>query len=325
MLFSLIVLVAGFAILVVGGELLVRGAVQLAARARVSPLLVGIVIIGFGTSMPELVTSVRAAIAGAPGIAWGNVVGSNLINTLAILGVAALIGPFAVAGKGVWRDGVMALGATALLYALAQFGSVGRWAGAALLALLVGYLLLAYFQERGHPETNSAALDKAAAHEELEDFDGEVRTPWPVALLMVLAGLALLIIGGGMLVHGSVALARVAGISETVIGLTIVAFGTSAPELVTAAVAAWRRHGALAFGNVIGSNLYNILGIGGFTAIVAPHSVPAELLPVEFPVLLASAFAVLVIAAWRGRFGRLAGAILLGGYLAHLLFLLFAA
>jgi cation:H+ antiporter len=210
-----------------------------------------------------------------------------------------------------------------LLYGLAQFGLIGRWAGAALLALLIGYLLLAYFQERGHAAIHGAAFDKGAAHEELEHFGGEGSAPWFIAALMTLGGLALLVIGGGMLVHGAVALARVAGISETVIGLTIVAFGTSAPELVTAAVAAWRRHGELAFGNVIGSNLYNILGIGGFTAIAAPNSVPAELLPVEFPVLLASAVAVLVIAMWRGRFGRLAGAILLSGYLAHLVFLLF--
>jgi cation:H+ antiporter len=323
MIASLLILITGLTVLVVGGEFLVRGAVRLAGRARVSPLLIGIVIVGFGTSMPELVTSVRAAMAGSAGIAWGNIVGSNLLNTLAILGLSALIAPFALSGRGLWRDSAVALAATVLLYGLALFGLVGRLAGAGLIALLIGYLLLAYFQERHRIENHGAAYDKGAAHEELEHFEADGGpAAWTAAIVMTLGGLGMLVIGGGMLVHGSVELARIAGISETVIGLTIVAFGTSAPELVTSVVAALRRHGELAFGNVVGSNLYNLLGIGGFTAVAAPGTLPEELLRLEFPLLLASAVALLLIAALRGYFGRIAGLILFGGYCAHLALLI---
>lgn len=325
MLLTLVTLIGGLALLIAGGDLLVRGAVRLAEKAGVSPLIVGIAIVGFGTSMPELVASVEAALIGAPGIAWGNIVGSNLANTLLILGAAAIIAPFAVGERALWRDTATALGATALLFALGLADMVGFGAGLLLVALLVSYLVFAYYQESGDAAHHGAAFDRGSAREAVEHFEGTGLRGWLVAGLLVMVGLALLIGGGRLLVTGAVDLARLLAMPETVIGLTIVAFGTSCPELVTSAIAAFRRQGELAFGNVIGSNIYNLLGIGGVTALVAPGTLPPEFVRSEFPVLLASAVLLIAVAALGWRFTRLLGLLLLAAYGAYLTLLVMGA
>lgn len=312
-------LIAGLVLLVAGGELLVRGAVQAAERIGISPLVIGLTLVGFGTSMPELVTSVQAGLSGSPGIAYGNVVGSNIANILLIAGVSALITPIIVARSALRRDAAVML-AVAIAFALiAPFLPMGRVTGLVFLAVLVAYILFVIRQERSTSE-HGALHDKGAA---LAGADPTIAPPHPgrrlvVPLLIAAAGLALVVGGGSLLVNGAVALARGFGVSETVIGLTIVAIGTSAPELVTSVIAALKRQGDVAFGNVVGSNLYNILGIGGTTALIAPSMVPAEIARFDAPVMVAVSLLLVIFAATGLRVGRREGAVLLAGYAVYL-------
>lgn len=324
MIETIALLLGGLAALLVGGELLVRGAVRLAEKAGVTPLIVGLVIVGFGTSTPELMTSVEAALAGSPAIAWGNIVGSNIVNVLVILGIAALITPVVLRGGNLLRDTGVCVAATALLFALGWSGVEGSLIGIAMIAALVVYVLRCYRDERVvAPEAvHTAAYDRQQA---LEMTDSQLHAKgggwWKAAALLV-AGLALLMLGARFLVTGAIDIARIVGLSETIIGLTIVAIGTSLPELVTSVVAARRGEAEIAFGNVVGSNIYNIVGIGGVTMLLSPAGVPANLFPFDLGVALATALVVLVIAlAWK-RFGRATGAMLILGYAAYVALLL---
>ncbi|MEO1168493.1 MAG: calcium/sodium antiporter [Pseudomonadota bacterium] len=312
----------GLILLIVGGETLVRGAVGLAERAGVAPLIVGIVILGFGTSMPELVTSLEASLAGAPGIAWGNVVGSNIANTLLILGAAALLAPFTVTGRAVWRDAGVALGATAFLVGLAVMGWVNIATGFLLLALLVIYIVTAYFHEKAHADDHGAAYDRSAAFESADPRLHEAFNGWGKPLLFTILGLAAVVLGGRFLVMGSIDLARIAGLSEGVIGLTIVAIGTSLPELVTSVMAALRREGEIAFGNVVGSNIYNVLGIGGVTAIAANGGVPPAFVTLDLPLLLGLAVGLMALLWVSRHLGRVTGGLMIVAYVAYILWLL---
>ncbi|OBY24810.1 calcium/sodium antiporter [Leisingera sp. JC1] len=314
-------LVGGLLLLILGGEFLVRGAVQVAERFGVSPLVIGLTLVGFGTSAPELVTSVRAALAGAPGIAYGNITGSNIANILLIAGLSALIAPIAVQSAALRRDGGVMLAATAVFALLAATVPVTRAAGLAFVLVLAAYVWFAIRQERTAPAAEHGALfDKAAA---LEGVDPALTAATPVRLPLwrplgtALGGLALVIGGGGLLVDGAVELAHMMQVSETVIGLTIVALGTSAPELATSVAAALRRQGEMAFGNIIGSNIYNILGIGGATALIAPSEVPERIAGFDNVVMLGVTLGFLTL-AWTGlRVSRREGAALLVGYAAY--------
>ena len=317
-------IVGGLALLVLGGETLVRGAVALAERAGVAPLLVGIVILGFGTSMPELVTSIEASLAGAPGIAWGNIVGTNIANTLLILGTAALLTPFAITGRAVSRDTGVALGAAALLVMLAYLDLVGILSGLLLVALLASYIVMAYLHERGSVEDHGAAYDRTVAYETADPRLHGVFNGWGQPLLFTIVGLAAIVMGGRLLVLGAIDLARIAGLSEGVIGLTIVAIGTSLPELVTSVIAAMRREGEIAFGNVIGSNIYNILGIGGVTAIAANGGMPAEFVSQDLPLLLGLAMGLMLILWFSRHIGRILGGLMVIAYFSSIGSLLIA-
>jgi len=317
-------IVGGLSLLVLGGETLVRGAVALAERAGVAPLLVGIVVLGFGTSMPELVTSIEASLAGAPGIAWGNIVGSNIANTLLILGTAALLTPFAVTGRAVSRDTGVALGAAALLVLLAYLDMVGILSGLLLLGLLATYIVMAYLHERGSVEDHGAAYDRTVAYETADPRLHGVFNGWGQPLLFTLVGLAAIVMGGRLLVLGAIDLALIAGFSEGVIGLTIVAIGTSLPELVTSVIAAMRREGEIAFGNVIGSNIYNILGIGGVTAIAANGGMPAEFVSQDLPLLLALAMGLMLILWFSRHLGRIMGGLMVIAYFSYIGWLVIA-
>lgn len=317
-------LLGGLALLVVGGDLLVRGAVQVASRLGVSPLVIGLTLVGFGTSTPELVTSVQAALAGAPGIAFGNIVGSNIANTLLILGASAMIFPIAVTSSALRRDGFVMVVVIAVFVAVAAAMPLERWLGAVFVLALAGYVYFAFQQERKASSVadHGAVYDKGVALQAADPgtipvANGKGTLTLPIAI--ALGGLALVVLGGTFLVDGAVALARSFAISETVIGLTIVAIGTSLPELVTSVMAAIRRQGDIAFGNIVGSNIYNILGIGGATALIAPSAVPDEIVRFDNLVMMGVAI-LLVVLAWTGlRIARWEGAALLLGYIVYLI------
>ena len=309
-----VTLTLGLVLLAGGGDVLVRGATQVARRLGVSPLLIGLTLVGFGTSTPELVTSIQAALAGSPGIAIGNVVGSNVANVLLILGVAAVVAPFAVSPQAFKRDGVAVVGAAVLLVAVCLYGTVTAWVGLAFLATLAAYLVLSVRQDRRADAGTEAALG-----------EGERLPPVLLSLLLVAVGIGATVLGARWLVQGAIVLARDLGVSETVIGLTIVAVGTSLPELVTSVVAAAKRQSALAFGNVIGSNVFNVLFILGATALVRPVEVPAEIVRVDVWVMLAATLALAAAAVTGWRVTRGEGAVLLAGYVAYLAWLALGA
>jgi cation:H+ antiporter len=322
----------GLALLVVGGDLLVRGASTTAERLGMPPLLIGLTLVGFGTSMPELVTSVEASLLGSPGIAVGNIVGSNIANILLILGISALITPIAVRELALKRDGAVVLVTATAFCGIGSVMPLDRFIGAIFLAALASYIFYAYRQEMaGAPAGHTAVYEKREALEELLDkraVQAQVVTAGPTAtgrtfavvripLAMALGGLIVVILGGKLLVDGATGIARSAGISETVIGLTIVAVGTSLPELVTSVIAALRRHADVALGNVLGSNIYNILGIGGVTALIAPTTIPLEIVRFDNLVMLGVSVLLLIVARTAYRVGRGEGMVLLAGYGAY--------
>ncbi|MGB3710734.1 MAG: calcium/sodium antiporter [Erythrobacter sp.] len=292
---------AGLVGLAIGGELLVRGAVGIAQKLGVSTLFTGLVIVGFATSMPEMVASVQASLAGSPEIAWGNIVGSNLANTLLILGISALIAPIVLTGTG-RRDAVVALGATLLLWGIALSQAGARWIGIALLVAIVAYIVWRYRHPgRGVPE----------------DEVGDPPQRTLVAGGLFAAGLAALVLGGDALVRGAIDLATIFRVPETVIGLTVVAVGTSLPELAASVAAALRGKSGLALGNVVGSNIYNILLIGGATMTIAPFAVPIDVAGVQMAFLTLSALVLLLLLWFAKRIGRVLGAILFAAFAAN--------
>ena len=302
-------LALGLVLLVAGGESLVRGAVALAARFGVSPLLIGLTVVGFGTSTPELVTSLQAAFAGSPGIAVGNVVGSNIANILLIFGLSAVMAPFVVSRAAFLRDGTVVLIATVAVVALAWFGDLGRLAGAVLLAGLAGYLVFAYLGER---------QSLADAQDGVPDASTPAQRPVLVSLGIAVFGIALTVFGARLLVNGSITLAAQLGVSDAIIGLTIVAVGTSLPELVTSIIAAIKKQGAIAFGNVVGSNIYNLLGILGITALVKPIEVPDDIARLDVWIMLAATVALAIVAATGWRATRAEGLALLASYAVYI-------
>lgn len=319
MLIALFLLLVGFVVLIVGGELLVRGAVRVAERAGMSELLIGLTIVGFGTSAPELVASVEAARAGSPGIAWGNVVGSNLANSLLILGTASLILPMVVPRGPLWRDGGLALVATIVLWFVATTTGITVAIGAGFLMFLCAYLGYAYWAEKTQPVGASALHEKA---ESLEVTDTHLHDEEPLwrSLLTLVGGIVLIVLGGRWLVEGAVDLARLIGMSEAVIGLTVIAIGTSLPELVTSVIAAYKGASAVALGNVLGSNIFNLLLIGGVTAVIAPGTIPGEIANYGLPLLIAASVLLMIFAATGRKISRTEGGILLLIYVAQLIY-----
>jgi len=310
---DILLLLVGLVGLVAGGELLVRGAVALAARFGVPPLVIGLTVVGFGTSTPELVTSLQAAFAGSPGIAIGNIVGSNIGNILLILGIAAILSPIAVDPRAFRRDGSALVIATAAGIGAMAMGSLGSTIGLVFIAGLAAYIFWA-FQLLESPESPAAAVYVAEA----EIVDAPRSAGLALPLVMALGGLVLTILSARILVASAIDLARVAGLSEAVIGLTIVAIGTSMPELVTSIVAARKGEGDVAFGNIIGSNIFNILGILGVTALVSPLPVPESVIGFDLWVMAAATIALVVFAVTGWRVGRREGAALLLAYAAYL-------
>ncbi len=293
-------LLGGLLGLFFGGEALVRGAVGVARRLSLPPLLIGLTVVGFGTSTPELLVSVDAAWRGVPDIAIGNIVGSNIGNILLIVGLSALIWPIRVRGGTLRRDTAVMMAAALILIPAFWFGEMGRLSGAVLVAGLIAYLVWAYIK----PGADTAEADSATM------------LPLWQAALWVAAGLVALMVGARFLVDGAVIIARGYGISEAFIGLTIVAVGTSLPELATSLIAAFRRQSEIAIGNIVGSNIFNVLGILGVTALIAPIPVAGRFLNFDLPVMIAASV-VLTGLLLRPRVGRLMGIGLLLAYLGY--------
>ena len=301
-------LLLGIGLLTIGGEALIRGALAAANRLGISPLLSGLVIVGFGTSSPELVVSVNAALNNQPDIAIGNVVGSNIANILLILGTCALITPLAVKPMALRRDGIMVVAASILFLVIIVDGTVGRIDAFISLMILIAYLIWAYRSERHH-NAPSAAVHQAEA-EELSALPRS--TIWTVTNIVV--GLLLLIIGTRVLLLGAVGIAHYFEVSEAVIGLTLVAVGTSLPELTISIMAALRRHADVAIGNILGSNIFNLLGILGVSALLQPLSIHARILQFDQWVMLGTAI-LLLLFLYTGRcLNRIEGGILLIAY-----------
>lgn len=309
MMGDLALFLIGLLLLPVAAEVLVRGAVGLANRAGISPLVVGLTVVAMGTSAPELVVCVNAALNGAPGIAYGNVIGSNIANVLLILGAAALITPILCGPRATFlRDTLAMLAATVVFIALTLTGVIVAWQGGLMVALLGGYLLWSYLREKG-------GLDPADVHvDEVAELDSFKTTPAALIAVLVLGGLIGVVWGADLLVDGAIGLARGFGVPETVIGLTLVAIGTSLPELATAGMAAWRGHNDVAVGNVVGSNVFNLLGIMGATALVAPVPAPLQIMTVDVWVMLAASLLLLPFVLSGGRITRPAGVAFLGCY-----------
>ncbi|WP_417582591.1 calcium/sodium antiporter [Pelagibacterium sp.] len=304
-----LLLVVGLILLVAGGEGFVRGSVAIAEKLGMSPLLIGLTLVGFGTSLPELVTSVQAALDGAPGISVGNVMGSNIANILLILGITAMIYPIAVDKAVLRRDGSVLVFASLAALAIVVIGSLGRVAGLILVALLITYLTYSYFADR-------KAQASANVRAEVEATGGKQSVL--VSTLFVIGGLALTVLGARLLVSSAVEIATALGVSETIIGLTVVAIGTSLPELVTSVIAAVRRHTDLALGNIIGSNIFNIFSILGITALIQPIPVPEEIIRLDIWVMLGATALLLAFSYTQRQIVRWEGGVLLALYLGYI-------
>lgn len=309
---DLLLVVAGIGLLTVGGEVLIKGALGLARRLQISTLLTGLVVVGFGTSTPELVVSVDAALINQPGIALGNVVGSNIANVLLILGLCAVVRPLPVTPLGLSRDGVSGVAVSGLFILLAGGMALGRIDGLILLAGLVLYLIWAYRTERQLESSTVARAPDADA------VPGSADRSVRFIVMATIGGLLLLIAGSRVLLIGAVALARDLGVSEAVIGLTLVAVGTSLPELAVSLIATIRRQVEVAVGNILGSNLFNILGILGVSSVLQALPLPHRMVVFDQWVLLAVSVAVLVM-LWTGRrLSRIEGLIFLVAYVVYL-------
>jgi len=306
-------LLFGLILLLAGGESLVRGSVNVARHFGISELMIGLTLVGFGTSTPELVTSIKAAMADAPGIAVGNVVGSNIANILLILGVAAVIYPITCQPAAVRRDGAALIASALCCVALALYGVLSLVPGLIFLGLIIGYIFYTYSMERASPvvAAGSAPIPIEAASQNL----------W-ISGALAIGGIALTIYGAKLLVEGAIDLARAHGISEATIGLTIVAVGTSLPELVTSVMAAIRKNGDIALGNVIGSNIFNIWFILGITALIHPIPVPKTIAQLDIWVMLAVTLALVGATLFLRGVSRTLGILFLFGYCGYIVTLL---
>jgi cation:H+ antiporter len=311
---AILMTIAGCALLLMGGEVLVRGAVALSLKLGVSPMLVGMTVVAFCTSSPELVVSVQAALDGHPDVALGNVVGSNIANVGLVLGLTALILPIVASPAKIRRDVALMVGASLALAALALTGAIGRSAGIAMLGALVAYVAVAYVSERRQEPGHDW-------HGEGADEFTDVQPSTIVALVMLIGGVAALLVGANWLVDGATEIAVGLGLPEAVVALTLVALGTSLPELATSLIAARRGHTDVAVGNVIGSNAFNILLILGTTAVISPLTVSERMARVDIPIMLGFTLVAAVALAVRGRVSRLLGGTLVVAYVAYVVVL----
>ena len=321
---NLLLFVAGLVALVFGANLLVRGASKLALSFGISPLVVGLTVVAFGTSAPEMAVSVGAALSGQNDIAIGNVVGSNIFNVLFILGVSALIIPLVVNVQLIRQEVPIMIGVSLLLLALSLDGKLGLFDGALLFGLLIAYTVFLVVQSRS--ETKAAQDEYAQENKAAEAGAWDAKLPAQIALIV--AGLVALVFGSEWLVNASVAFAKTMGVSDVVIGLTIVAAGTSMPEVAASITAAIKGERDIAVGNVVGSNVFNILGCLGLSALVSGNAglgVAPSILAFDIWVMLAVALACLPVFMSGREIARWEGLVFIAYYVAYVLYLILAA
>lgn len=318
-LMTFVYLIAGLVLLVAGAEVLVRGAAKLAAQFGISPLVIGLTVVAFGTSAPETAVSVQAALNGSGDIAIGNVVGSNIANVLLILGVTALVAPLVVSRQLIRLDVPIMIGASLVTFGLAWDGELSRIDGALLFAAVVAYTLFLIISSRREKaaEADDEFAKEFGLHEPAKPHAGLINAG------LVIAGLVLLVVGSNFLVEGAVALARALGLSELVIGLTVIAVGTSLPELATSIMAAFRGERDIAVGNIVGSNIFNLLAVLGLASLVSPLpiGVSSSALAFDFPVMIAVAVACLPIFFAGYCIKRWEGGLFVAYYVAYTLYL----
>ncbi|UJQ94450.1 calcium/sodium antiporter [Mariluticola halotolerans] len=306
---AIVTLIAGLILLVLAGDALVRGAVSVAQRASVPPIIIGLTIVAFGTSAPELIVSVEAALKRAPGLAIGNVVGSNITNILLVLGLPAIITPIVLAEDGIRRSTVFMILISLGLAFMAMNGIISRLDGLFLIALLVVYLGYSGF------EANKANRANVVS-DELEELSADNITTKQIALLLGF-GVVGLGFGGKMVTEGALDLAAMLGVADTAVGLTIVALGTSLPELATSLAAALRKQTGVVIGNVLGSNIFNALGIIGITSLLVPLDVSSSIINFDIWVMLAAALLMAPVAFMTRRVSRFGGVIMLLAYIIY--------
>lgn len=310
----------GLALLVLGAEALVRGAARLSLAVGISPLVVGLTVVALGTSAPEVAVGVQAALSGRSDLAVGNVVGSNIFNVLFILGLSALITPLVVASQIVRQEVPIMIGVSLLLVALCADSTVSVADGSILVGLLISYTILLVVQSRRQAAATGSPVAEVASSSSWDRH-------WTAQVLLIAGGLVLLVVGARWLVDAATTFARSLGVSELVIGLTVVAAGTSLPEVATSIMAAVRGQRDIAVGNVIGSNIFNVLGVLGVSAVVAPTglTVAPSLSAFDLPVMVAVTVACLPIFFTKHLIARWEGALFLALYVAYTLYLLLAA
>ena len=305
-----LMVILGGAVLVGGGEMLVRGATALARTLGVSAMIVGLTVVAYGTSAPELAVSVLAAYSEKPGICGGNVVGSNILNVLLVLGVTGVIYPIQAAAGFVKREVPIMVGVSVLFFAMVLNGRLSRFQAGFLVLVLIGYTLLTI---------RIARREKKKVAAEYEDVQAAAKgRSLALSIVFIAIGLALLAGGSELFLRGAVGVAKSFGISDAIIGLTLVALGTSFPELAACLVAAYRKHPDICLGNIIGSSIYNLLAIAGLAGILAPLPFEPEMVRVHIPVMVGAAVVLWVIVARRFRISRRSGLILLALYAAYM-------
>lgn len=312
-----LILIIGLIVLVFAGDLLVRGSVTIAERLGIPPLIIGLTVVALGTSAPELVISLDAALSGAPGIALGNVVGSNIANILLVLGLPSILTPTRCDQRLLLRNTIFMLAATCVFIALAYTSPLHIWQGLILLTMMTGFLWISAARARqaiaSHAERQSDSATLTAEPDAPTASGSRKVMPY----VMVIAGLIGLPLGADLTVTGAKEIAHAWGMSDTAIGLTVVAIGTSLPELAATAMAAIRRESAIAVGNVIGSNIFNLLAIMGITSIVAPVPVAPAILHVDIWVMLAASLLILPFIIAKIRIGRVAGIAFVAIYIIY--------
>ncbi|MFT6053676.1 MAG: cation:H+ antiporter [Roseivirga sp.] len=313
MLLNILILVVGLITLILGGEVLVKAASKLALRFSISPLVVGLTVVAFGTSAPELLVSLNSALKGAPDFAIGNVIGSNISNLALVLGIAAIVGFIPIKKESARRDWPVTFFSSLLLYAFAFDGMITSLEGGILFVLLLIYLLF---------------LMKATKKEKKKDDNLEQpkddNSKWNITkdVAQISLGIVCLYFGADWFIEGAQTIAVNAGVSQRVIGLTVLALGTSLPELFTSVIAARKGETDLAFGNLLGSNIFNVFSIVGITAMIKPLEINAEILHTDFPWMLGITLIILPLMIFRKRLGTPSGIILLLAYASYIFFLL---
>ena len=324
MLMQMAVFFAGLVALVFGASALVRGASKLALSFGISPLVVGLTIVAFGTSAPEMAVSTGAVLAGQTDIAVGNVVGSNIFNVLFILGISALVAPLIVHVQLIRQEVPIMIGSALLLLALGLDGNLSLWDGAVLMVLMVAYTVFLIVQSRRESAANTGEFDAELKPAGPDAWDGK----WPAQVVLIVAGLALLVVGSDWLVSASVVFAKALGVSDLVIGLTIVAAGTSMPEVATSLTAAFKGERDIAVGNVVGSNTFNILGCLGLSSLVSGElglNLAPSILTFDIWVMLAVLLACLPVFLSGREIARWEGGVFLAYYVAYVAYMILAS